>query len=146
MSTIYHSGYGYSKRVCEDVSIWFLNQFLPRHKIDVDIIHRGLKRDGVYGYCSVQDCNWRPRHFLIEIQTHMNTENYTLCLLHELQHVLQHVRGDLKDKRNIRCWKGIDCSDLEYDQMPWEIEAHCKEQELYTLYLNDKIGPSELSL
>ena len=53
MSTIYHSGYGYSKILCEDVTAWFLNQFFPRHKITVDIIHRGLKREAVYGYCDV---------------------------------------------------------------------------------------------
>jgi hypothetical protein len=38
------SGYGYSKRLCEDITVWFLNKFLPRHKIEVEILHRGLKR------------------------------------------------------------------------------------------------------
>lgn len=134
MKTILHSGYGYQKLLCENVTSWFLNKFLPRHKVEVEILHRGLKREGVYGWCSVQDCNWNPRHFLIEIQTHLNQDDYIICLLHELQHVLQHVRGDLKDKGNIRCWKGIDCSEMKYDEMPWEIEAHKKEQELYKEY------------
>ena len=41
------------KIICEDVTSWFLNEYFPRHKIDVDIIHKGLKRDGVVGYCDV---------------------------------------------------------------------------------------------
>ena len=71
MSSIYHSGYGYSKRTCENVTSWYLNKNYPRHKIDVDIVHRGLKRDGVVGYCDVIGRSYRPRHFLIELQSDM---------------------------------------------------------------------------
>ena len=44
--------------------------------------------------------------------------------------------GDLKDKRGIRCWKGIDCSGLDYENSPWELEAYQRERELYEEYLN----------
>jgi hypothetical protein len=53
MSYIIANGYGYSKVLCEDVTSWFLNKFFPRHKITVEIVHRGLKREGVNGYCDV---------------------------------------------------------------------------------------------
>jgi len=134
-SFISYSGYGYSKRLCEDVTTWFLNRFLPRHQIDVEILHRGLKRVNVYGWCSVIDCDWRPRSFLIEIHNGLGKEDYIKTLLHEMQHILQHIRGDLRDKRGIRCWKGIDCSELDYENSPWEIEAHQKEKELFEEYL-----------
>jgi hypothetical protein len=134
-SIIYTSGYGYSKRLCEDIATWFLNRFLPRHKIEVEILHRGLKREAVYGWCSVIDCDWRPRSFLIEIHNGLGKEDYIKTLLHEMQHILQHIRGDLRDKRGIRCWKGIDCSELDYENSPWEIEAHQKEKELFEEYL-----------
>ena len=58
-------------------------------------------------------------------------------LFHEMQHILQHIRGDLRDKRGIRCWKGIDCSDLEYSQQEWEIQANQREQEIYEEYLTE---------
>ena len=99
------------------------------------MLHRGLLREGVYGWCYVVDSNWRPRSFLIEIHNQLPVEDYIKTLLHELQHVLQHVRGDLRDKRGIRCWKGIDCEDLNYSEQPWELEAHSKEHELYQEYL-----------
>jgi hypothetical protein len=91
MFSIDHSGYGYSKILCEDVTSWFLNRFFPRHKIDVTIIHRGLKREEVYGYCDVVEDSYRPREFLIELQTHMDTELYIKTLLHELTHLKQWV-------------------------------------------------------
>lgn len=99
------------------------------------MLHRGLLREGVWGWCTVTDCDWRPRSFLIEIHNQLPVEDYTKTLLHELYHILQHIRGDLRDKRGIRCWKGIDCSELDYSEQPWEQEAHSKEQELYQEYL-----------
>lgn len=101
------------------------------------MLHRGLLREGVYGYCSVQDCDWRPRSFLIELHTDLDVEDYIKTLLHELQHVLQHVRGDLRDKRGKRCWKGINCTHLDYKIMPWEVEAHLMEEVLYLRYLTE---------
>ena len=94
-------------------------------------------REGVYGWCSIQDCDWRPRSFLIEIHNRLSKEDYMKTLFHEMQHILQHIRGDLRDKRGIRCWKGIDCSDLEYSQQEWETEANQRELELYQEYLTE---------
>ena len=64
MSYICHSGYGYSKILCEDVTSWFVNNYYPRHKLDIDIVHRGLKCDRVVGLCDVNGPSSRPRAFL----------------------------------------------------------------------------------
>jgi hypothetical protein len=131
------SGYNYSKKRCEKIVDWFVSKYLSRYKIEIEVLHRGLLREGVYGWCTVQDCDWKPRCFLIELHNFLSVEDYTKTLLHELQHVLQHVRGDLKDKGQKRLWKGIDCSDLDYDEMPWEQEAHKLEEILYHEYLTN---------
>ena len=89
MSFITHSGYGYSKIICEDVTSWFLNNFFPRHKITVDIVHRDLKEEHVRGYCDVVGDGYRPRYFLIELDTHMTKELYIKTLFHELTHLAQ---------------------------------------------------------
>lgn len=135
MLSLYTSGSRYSRRRCSSVVEFFVSKYLKRYKIEVEVLHRGLLREGVYGFCSVQDCDWRPRSFLIEIHNQLSVEDYTKTLFHELQHILQHIRGDLRDKRGIRCWKGIDCSELDYSEQPWELEAHSMESILYEKYL-----------
>ena len=98
-SIIEITGYGYHKRICEDVTTWFLNKFLPRHQIYVEIQHRGLKREHVYGYCDYTGESYRPREFLIELDTYMHQELYIKTLLHELVHLRQLVIGTLRSKR-----------------------------------------------
>lgn len=128
-------GYGYSINRAENIVNWFISKYLPRHKITVDINHRGMKRDHAFGWISVIDCDYRPREFEIELQSNMDPELYTITLLHELWHLLQHVRGHLKDKRGKRYWRGTDCSLMDYTDQPWELEAHSMEEVLYKDYL-----------
>ena len=140
MSSIYHSGYGYSKKLCEDVTSWFLNKYYPRHKIDVDIVHRGSKREGVYGYCDVIGRSHRPRHFLIELQTEMSKELYIKILFHELKHLAQWVDGSLRFRHGKMCYCQEPVEKYDYVDQPHEIEAREWEEILYDLYLNDKQG------
>jgi hypothetical protein len=131
------SGYGYRKRVCTDVTTWFLNQFLPRHRLDVRIVHRGLKREGVYGWCDFEDDYKRPRSFLIELHTFMEEEQYIQTLLHELVHLRQWVTGSLRAKRGKRYYGSVNVEELDYDDQPHEIEAREQEVILYQEYLKE---------
>ena len=128
-------GYGYSVNRAQSIVNWFISKYLPRHKIVIDIIHRGMKRECALGWISVLDSNYRPRHFEIEVQSNLDADTYTITLLHELWHLLQHVRGDLSFGRNKRCWKGTDCSHMDYTDEPWEIEAEAMETVLLDKYL-----------
>ena len=98
--------------------------------------HRGMLREGVYGWVGVTDCNWRPRAFEIEMHNRLDVESYVRTLLHELWHVYQHVMGALKDKHGKRYWRGIDHSLTDYDEQPWEQQAFQMEDVLYEEYLN----------
>ena len=89
----------------------------------------------MFGWVWATDCDHRPREFEMEIHNRLNPEDYTKTLLHELWHVYQHVPGDLKDKRQYRLWKGVDHSNTDYEDQPWEVEAHRMEDELYREYL-----------
>lgn len=130
------SGYNYSRKRCERIVDWFISKHLPKHKIEILVTHRGLLREGVYGWCTVMDCDWRPRCFEIEMHNRMSPESYTVTLLHELWHVYQHVKGALRDKYGKRLWREIDCSELDYDDQPWEQQAFQMETILYEEYLN----------
>ena len=136
MLTLYTSGYNYSKRRCERIVNWFISKHLPKHKLEISINHRGLYREGVYGWVWATDSNYRPRAFEIEMHNFMTAEHYTQTLLHELWHVYQHVKGALKDKYGKRYWKGIDYTETDYSEQPWEVQANQMEEVLYEEYLN----------
>ena len=137
MLALYPEGYGYSKRLCEDVVSWFVSKYLPRHKLEIEVLHRGMKREGAYGYCDVAGRHYNPREFLIELDTHMDKETYTKTLIHELYHVLQFCKGELKLKSSKRYYKGECMEDLEYYEQPHEIAARWNERILYQQYLTD---------
>lgn len=131
------TGYGARKRRCRDVVAWFLNKYLPRHHITVEVLHRGLRRESSYGFCSVNGNVYRPREFLIEIDPKHDLELYTKTLIHELIHVRQSVHGLLKERRGKLYYKNISCFDLNYWEQPHEIEAHSLEPMYYEDYLTD---------
>jgi hypothetical protein len=137
MLSLYTEGYGFSKRLCEDVVSWFVSKYLPRHKLEIEVLHRGMKRESAYGYCDVAGRHYNPREFLIELDTHMDKETYTKTLLHELYHVLQFCKGELKLKSSKRYYKGECMEDLEYYEQPHEIAARWNERILYQQYLTD---------
>ena len=81
------TGYNYSKKRCTDIVEWFIETYLPRYKLDITVNHRGLVREGVYGWCTVMGSNYRPREFAIEVHNQLDEKHYTKTLLHELWHV-----------------------------------------------------------
>ena len=139
MLLLEYSGSKYSKKRCESIVNWFVEKYLPRHKLEIVVHHRGLLRESAHGFCTVMDCDWRPRSFEIEMHNRMDVQNYTTILLHELWHVYQHVKGDLKDRGEKRYWRGIDHSYTDYSDQPWEQEAREMEVKLYHSYLG--LGP-----
>jgi len=139
------TGYNYSKTRCERIVKWFVHAYLPRYKVVIKVDHLGLIRQGVFGWMWASDCDYRPREFEIEIHNRMTPENYTKTLLHELWHVHQHVKGLLKDKHNKRLWKGIDHSETDYADQPWERQANTMEEYLFNRY-SKYLTRSNLSL
>jgi hypothetical protein len=137
-SIIFTSGYGYSKKLCEDVTSWFLNKYYPRHKIEVDIVHRGLKSESVLGYCDVIGKSYRPRQFLIELQSNMPKELYIKILLHELTHLAQWVDRSLRFTHGKMCYCEEPVENYDYEDQPHEVEARDSEIILYDLYMSDK--------
>jgi hypothetical protein len=138
MLTLYTEGYGYSKRLCKDVVTWFVSKYLPRYKLEIEVLHRGLKRDGVVGYCDIAGETVRPREFLIELDTYLDKKTYVRVLLHELYHLKDFCLGNLKIKSCKKYYKGECMDDLQYWQQPSEIMAYWNERILYQEYLNDR--------
>ena len=132
-SYIYHFGYGYSKKRCTSIANWFINRYLHRHKLTIDIVHRSLKKDDCYGFCDVVNYS-RPRDFTIELHSGMNEVDYTKTLLHELVHLKQWVEGSLRLKSGKTHFRGMNVSDLDYMRQPHEFEAFTMQEILYKQY------------
>ena len=94
------------RRLCNRVVGWFKEKYLPRHPLDISVVHRGLKREGVTGWCMVNGSTSRPRSFLVEIHNTLEEEDYIKVLLHELWHVYQYIKGRESESEALR-WEEI---------------------------------------
>ena len=135
-SYIYHFGYGYSKKRCKSITTWFINKYLPRHKLTIDIVHRSLLKDDCYGFLDATSYS-RPRDFTISLHSKMKDIDYVKTLLHELVHLKQWVEGTLTLKSGRTYYKGVNVSDIKYYEQPHEIEAFKLQEELYIQYNRD---------
>ena len=135
------SGYGYSEQLCENIVDWFLTKFLPRHKLYIGIEHKEL--EGPCGFCDI-DPNYgdihRPRDFVIDLQSNLLPTTYTITLIHELVHLRQMVKGQIKYKSGRITWDNVKVTDMDYAVQPHEIEAFDSEWPLYLDYIWDTIG------
>ena len=145
MLYLFTTGYGYSKKRCESIINWFYETQLNNKNIEIDVLHRGLKREGAYGWCGVYGKTNKPTEFLIEIQSNLDPTSYSTTLLHEMQHVKQFVCEDLKIKSGKRYYKGICVDELPYEDQEHEQEAHALEESLYEGYLTSLRKPCRLS-
>ena len=133
-------GYGYSTTACKDIVDWFITKYLPRHKLFLNIQHRGLKRECAFGFCDI-DLDFgdihRPRDFTIDIQSNLNPTLYAITLIHELIHLRQWVKGTLTFRSGKMHFENENVDSMLYQEQPHEIEAHNLEDKLYAKYMSD---------
>ena len=105
--------------------------------ITIEITKDLYKKTGNLGNCGLEDDAASPKFFTIELnysgKKSFNVLISTLC--HELVHVAQYAQ------RRMRCLSGsyavalgkehYNTQEIEYDDRPWEIEAHALEKEIY---------------
>jgi len=115
------------RALAEDVVNFCIERLMPRMKtLDICI---QLSNDLEYhsGFClSVTN-----REFVIEIDAKESTDDMIETVCHEMVHVKQHARNELKDTKFIalKKWKGEEHIAMyttldEYMNLPWEKEAY----------------------
>ena len=140
MSCFETVGYGYSSILCEDIASWFIKKYIPRHKLYVRIVHKGLKREHSFGFCDFVDQAYRPRVFVIEVQSNLSKEMYVKTLLHEFVHLKQWLQGTLRMKSGKMYFDGESVEKYEYMDQPHEVEAYDSEERLAREFLCDTYG------
>jgi len=146
---------GTSKKVTaeqiESAATFYLRRMLPRLHKKVRVFvklarSKALARewssrsdDGliVHGFCTWLDSNHRPREFEIYINGDLSAKTILTALAHEIVHVKQWATGELKEYITNRPekWRGVDYTDGNYYEFPWEIDAYENESVLYEEYM-----------
>ena len=94
-----------------------------------------------HGFIEFLDDNNRPKEFLISIKKDLPKRKLLITLAHEMVHVKQYARGELKYlfKGGHDKWQGkIIARKTHYFDKPWEIEAFGRELGLYERYIEYK--------
>jgi len=134
------------KNLAFDAIDFCIQKFIPRlnNKISVRVIGYDtlLEKEGVYGDCDFEQYNNSPpRDFKIRIDTSVDAETFLSTIMHEMVHLKQYAKGEMKQlysiKRLTYRWNGdrICAEDLDYYDLPWEVEAHGREDGLAHQFL-----------
>jgi len=118
------------KELAQRVIAWYLKKMMPRYRtLEIDVKLTKCMTNGAYGYCMMGDTN---REFEIEIDKNLRLYDFVSTLCHELTHLKQYARGEMKqlDDGRIRWKKVIYSENTSYDDSPWEKEAFRVEKQL----------------
>jgi hypothetical protein len=116
-----------------------VKKLMPRKKnLDVNIsIKRNMIEDeGMFaGVIDTDDTNT----FDMDIDSSMSLRKKLLSVAHEMVHVKQFTRGELKhtNRYTKKLWYGKAISEANYWECPWEIEAYGRELGLFTMWIEE---------
>lgn len=125
------------RRYVKSIAEFCINKLMPRMQdIEVDIRLKKFTKDSSYGYCMPTDDEKydRPRCFELEINSGVRLRRMLETVAHELVHAKQYARGELYQgiRVNKYRWQGEWLEDnVDYWDLPWEIEAHGREIGLF---------------
>ena len=133
-------------KLCKQAVRFYGRQLLSEnlyHKLTVTISFEKFNpKINEYAYCEWEFDNHRSKDYVITIDKNLSKRNMLVALAHEMIHVKQYARGELKDylRVNKSKWKGeiIDPQEVDYWDQPWEIEAHGYESGLFTKFAREE--------
>ena len=126
------------RNLIHDISWWFCDKYFSKFKyFNIEIDLTKIKGD-VQGWCMEVDKN--ASH--IEIDKRLKDDDFITCVLHELIHVKQQFKGELKEMNGIeKMWKGEVHICIDYMNLPWEKEAYHMQEVLLEEYKKRFVSP-----
>jgi hypothetical protein len=108
----------------------------------VQIVNNLLENEGIHGDCLADDFEVNHRHyeFIIRLNHDLNDIQLMISTLaHEVSHVKQYAIGQLRydySSSNVSIWEGkkYNSDEIDYDDLPWEIDALKSERALMSIY------------
>ena len=123
-----------SKKRVESIVHYCIAKLMPRMQtLDIDVKLTNLKGEA-YGYCLSLD----KRTFELEIEKKLNLKTLLTTVAHEMVHVKQYARAELKEGT----WQGkLINPNQSYWDRGYEIEAHGREYGLFVRWAEaNKLG------
>ena len=115
----------------------FFADYLFSRKLEKHIVVEFVLRTGFkdHGECEVIEYNSqnKPRGFKIRLRKKKSLKSTIRTVAHELVHVKQFAKGELSEYHDK--WQGVDHSQTDYYNLPWEIEARTLEHILFDKYM-----------
>jgi len=125
--------------LCYDAFDFAMKYLMPRKRnLFVEISLLDLEGD-VDGY----HCDIEKGYHEVELQKGLIEENLITALFHEMVHVKQSERNEMKDKGIIKVWKGVEYLNIfstvdEYKSLPWEEEAYRLQEEMWDKWIKNR--------
>lgn len=112
--------------IAYNVVYFMLQKLLPRlRNIEIEVKFSKMTDDAV-GYCMMLDNN---REYQLEISRDLNIKELVMTICHEMVHVKQYVRNEMKEGQMVWKKKPV-ASDTKYYDLPWEKEAYAMQASL----------------
>jgi hypothetical protein len=116
------------REIAEKVVSFCIQKLMPRMKT-LDIVVEFDKIDA-YGYCMQEDDS-KAREYVLTIKKNLPIFELVGTICHEMIHVKQYARKELRYVNGATMWKKSKISDnVDYLDQPWEKEAYKKEEAL----------------
>lgn len=108
------------------------------HEMDIYVnFEKGLRKNIGDAECCNETDAGPAREFTISLDDSMGKRRTLIALAHEMVHVKQYARGEMryiKSRRQVKFNKQYYNNDYFYFERPWEIEAFGRELGLYQMY------------
>lgn len=132
----FEGGTNKERRMAFDAVNFALKYLMPRKKnLNIDVTITDIPDDADAYHCCIEKGNHE-----IEVQAGLIEEDFMTAVFHEMVHVRQHERGELKDYGIRKAWKGEEHISIfsttdEYMKLPWEEEAYRLQEEMYKKWI-----------
>lgn len=130
------------KKICKRAVKFYGKQLLSTRLYESLQIHLEFieMEDNEYGFCNAEDET--NKSFLISINKNLTPEQTLMVLAHEMGHVKQYAKHELKDYvygERIKFQDRIfEKASVSYWQSPWEKDARKIERKLYRAFLKSE--------
>ena len=127
------------RELIEDLAHFCVKKLMPRKKnleVNISIKRNMIENEGMFaGVVDTDNINT----FDLDLDSSMSLRKKLLSVAHEMVHVKQFTRGELKHTDNfaVKRWYGKDFHDSKYWECPWEIEAYGRELGLFTMWIEE---------